>query len=91
MKTKEGIAKMTLAVPAKLLLRSAVLIMLAWAGFARAANAQQIAVQIDSGAPVNVSAADIAAMPHQKLTVDAHGRALPMKAFPCAWRWKRRE
>ncbi len=42
----------------------AVLVLLVWAAVARAGDAQEIAVENESGARVRVTAADIAARPH---------------------------
>jgi hypothetical protein len=53
-----------------------------WAAAACLGNAQQITVQIYLGVPVNVTAADIAAMPHQKLAVDDHGKNVSFEGVP---------
>jgi hypothetical protein len=55
---------------------------MAWAAVAHVGYAQQIAVQLNSGAPVHVVASDIAAMPHQKIAVDAHGKAVSFEGVP---------
>jgi hypothetical protein len=49
---------------------------LVWATLAGAANAQQIVVQNGSGAPVKITAAEIAALPHQETSVLDHGRTV---------------
>ena len=73
---------MTMARRAASLVGTAALFVAVWAAAACADNAQQITVQIGSGAPVNVSAADIAAMPHQKLIVDDHGKSVSFEGVP---------
>ena len=50
-----------------------VLIRVAWSGVA---NGQEIAVQNESGAPVKLTAAEIAALPHQQISVDDHGKTV---------------
>jgi len=62
--------------------RVAVQIALACAALAVAGYAQEIAVQNDSGASVKVTAAEIAALPHQKVSVDLHGKAASFEAVP---------
>lgn len=59
-----------------------VLILLVWAAAARAGDAQEITVQNESGAPVNVTAADIVAMAHQKASVDSHGKTVTFEGVP---------
>jgi hypothetical protein len=59
-----------------------VLFLVACAAVTRVGYAQQIAVQIDSGAPVKVTASEIAAMPHQKISVDVHGKAVSYDGVP---------
>jgi hypothetical protein len=56
--------------------RLAVLILLAWSAAVSVSNAQEIVVQNESGAPVKVTAAEIAALPHQGIAVDEHGKAV---------------
>jgi len=55
--------------------RSTVLLVLAWAALAVASHAQEIAVQNDAGVSVKVTAAEIAGLPHQKVSVTLHGKA----------------
>jgi len=59
-----------------------VLLFVACAAIARLGHAQQIAVQINSGAPVHVAASDISGMPHQKISVDVHGKAISYEGVP---------
>jgi hypothetical protein len=62
--------------------RQPVLLLLTWAVFSCVGHAQEIAVQIDSSAPVHVTAADIAGMPHQKASDDAHGESVNFEGVP---------
>jgi hypothetical protein len=55
---------------------SAALVVLAWSTLAGAGNAQQIVVQNGSGAPVKPTANEIAALPHQEISVHNHGRTV---------------
>ena len=66
--------------------RPAVLILLAWATALGAGHAQDSAVQNEAGATVKVTGAEIAAMPHQKVSVDDHGKTV---AFGKSLRGKR--
>ena len=59
-----------------------VLLFVACAAVARLGHAQQIAVQIDSDAPVHVVASDISGMPHQKISVDVHGKTVSYEGVP---------
>jgi len=59
-----------------------VLLFVACAAVTRVGHAQQIAVQIGSGAPVQVNASDISAMTHQKLSVDEHGKTVSYDGVP---------
>ena len=52
----------------------AITTLLIWAAVVGAANAQEIAVQNESGTPVKVTAAEIAALPHQEVSVEDHGK-----------------
>lgn len=54
--------------------RLAVLVPLASVAILAAAKAQEIEVQNESATPVKVSAAEIAAMPHQQVSVEDHGK-----------------
>jgi hypothetical protein len=49
----------------------------AWDG-----NAQQIAVQKGSGAAVNVTAAEMASLPHQAISVKDHGKSARFEGVP---------
>ena len=51
-----------------------VLVLVAWAAIVGAGNAQEIAVQNELGAPVKITAAEIAALPHQEITLEDHVR-----------------
>jgi hypothetical protein len=62
--------------------RMAVLIVLISAAFGSAARAQNIAVQNESGTTVKLSAAEIAALPHQAVTVDDHGKTVRFDGVP---------
>jgi len=46
------------------------------------ANAQEIAVQNESGAMVRLTASDIAALPHQAVSVDDHGQKVKFEGVP---------
>ena len=54
----------------------AALVVLAWSTLAGAANAQQIEVRNGPAAPVKITAAEIAALPHQEISVNDHGRTV---------------
>jgi hypothetical protein len=60
----------------------AVLILLTWAAVARGGDAQEITVQNESGAPVKVTGAEIAVLPHQEVSVDDHGKAVRFGGVP---------
>lgn len=60
----------------------AVLVLLTWAAVACVGDAQEIAVQNDTSAPLNVTATDITAMPHQKVSVDDHGKTITFEGVP---------
>jgi hypothetical protein len=62
--------------------RPAALILLAWSAIVGAGNAQEIAVQNESGAPVKVTAPEIAALPHQEVSIDDHGKTVRFKGVP---------
>jgi hypothetical protein len=62
--------------------RPAILILLAWAAIVGAVNAQEITVQSESGARVKVTAAEIAALPHQEIAVDNHGKTVRFGGVP---------
>jgi len=63
-------------------LRPIVLLLAVCAGVAPVSAGQRIAVQTGTGAPVNVSASDIAGMPHQKLSADEHGKSVDFEGVP---------
>ena len=47
-----------------------------------ASRAQDVTVQNVSGPPVKISAADIAAMPHQTAPIDSHGKKIHYEGAP---------
>src|SRR5262249_29712056 len=49
---------------------------LAWAALRAAANAQEIAVQNESGGSAKLTAAEIAALPHREISLDDHGKTV---------------
>jgi hypothetical protein len=62
--------------------RPAVVIVLLWAALAAAGTAQEITVQNESGATIKVTPAEIAAMPHQTITVEDHGKSVGFEGVP---------
>lgn len=60
----------------------AVMFLLAWTALTGVGGAQEITVQIDSGAPVKVAAADITALPHQTVSVKSHGKTVSFEGVP---------
>jgi hypothetical protein len=50
--------------------------------FQGAAQAQQIVVQSESGATVKLTAADVAALPHQEVSADDHGQTVRFEGVP---------
>ncbi len=60
----------------------AALIACAWLALATFANAQEITVQNEAGATVKLTAADIAALPHQDVSVDDHGKTVKFSGVP---------
>jgi hypothetical protein len=62
--------------------RPAVLFLLTWTALASVGDAQEISVQINSGTPVKVTAADINAMPHQTVSVESHGKTVSFEGVP---------
>lgn len=46
------------------------------------ANGQEITVQNESGATVKMAAAEIAALPHQQISVDDHGKTVRFEGVP---------
>jgi hypothetical protein len=59
-----------------------VLLLLAWTALARAVRAQAVAIQIDSNAPVNLLATEVAAMRHEEISVDDHGKVVRFEGVP---------
>lgn len=49
---------------------------------AAAASAQEINIQNESGATIKMTAAEIAALPHQEVTVDDHGKTVRFEGVP---------
>ena len=45
-------------------------------------NAQEIAVQNESGATIKMTAADLAALPHQQVSVEDHGKTVRFEGVP---------
>ena len=62
--------------------RPAVLILLAWAAGLGAAYDHEIVVRNELGAPVKVTAAEIAALPHQEMALDDHGKTVRFGGVP---------
>jgi hypothetical protein len=62
--------------------RGIALIILVSVALAGAAGAQEISVQNESGTTVKFTAADIAALPHQDVSVDDHGKAVKYAGVP---------
>lgn len=56
--------------------RPGLLIVLAWAALAGAGSAQEIAIQNEAGVTVKLTAAEIAALPHQDVSLDDHGKTV---------------
>ena len=63
-------------------LHPAVLALLISTVIPRGGRAQEISIQNEANAPVNITAAEIVCMPHQKLTVDDHGKSVMMGGVP---------
>jgi len=63
-------------------IRETAVLFLALIVVAGVASAQDITVQDGSTAPVRISAAEIAAMPHQSATVENHGRKITYGGVP---------
>ena len=57
-------------------------LVLAWGALVGAGSAQQIAVQKESGVPVKITAAEIAALPHQEVTLEDHGKTVRFGGVP---------
>jgi len=62
--------------------RRAALFVLLFTATAGAANAQEITVQNEAGVSVKMTAAEIAGMPHQEITVDDHGKTVRFEGVP---------
>ena len=62
--------------------RHAMLCLLTCTALASVGGAQEIAIQIDSSAPVRVAAADITGMPHQKISLENHGKTVSFEGVP---------
>jgi hypothetical protein len=62
--------------------RAAVLILLVWAALAAAGGAQELTVQNESGAKIELTSAEIAALPHQAITVKDHGKPVRYEGVP---------
>jgi len=52
------------------------------AAAAAVTNAQEITVQNEAGAGVKMTATEIAAMPHQEISVDDHGKTVRFEGVP---------
>jgi len=63
-------------------LHPAILVLLISAVIPLGGKAQEISVQNEATAPVKITAAEIAAMPHQKMTVDDHGKSVVKEGIP---------
>ena len=63
-------------------LHRAVLLLLISSVIPIGGKAQEISVQNEANAPVKITAAEITAMPHQKMTVDDHGKTVVMEGVP---------
>ena len=61
---------------------SAALIPSACLAFPGSINAQEIAVQNESGVTVRLTASDIAALPHQAVSVHDHGQKVKFEGVP---------
>ena len=62
--------------------RPGALMLLTWAAVLTPARAQEITIQNESNAPVKVTAGEIAAMTHQKVSVDEHGKTVTYEGLP---------
>jgi hypothetical protein len=60
----------------------ALLILLTWATIVSASDAPEITIRNETSAPVKVRAAEITAMPHQKVSVDDHGKTVTFEGVP---------
>jgi DMSO/TMAO reductase YedYZ molybdopterin-dependent catalytic subunit len=60
----------------------AALIVLAWAAIGSLGHAQGIVAQNESGSTVQITLAEIAALPRQKVTVDDHGKRVTFEGIP---------
>jgi hypothetical protein len=71
-----------ISLPMSWLGRRAALILVAWSAAVSAGNAQEIAVQSEAGTRVKIGAAEIAALPHQEISVDDHGKTVRFEGVP---------
>jgi hypothetical protein len=63
-------------------LHPAVLALLISTVIPRGGRAQEISIQNEANARVKITAAEIVGMPHQKMTVDDHGKSVMMEGVP---------
>jgi hypothetical protein len=63
-------------------IRLATLFLVVWGAVASAGYAQEIAIQNESGAIVKLTAADIAALPHQDVSADDRGKTIRFTGIP---------
>ena len=62
--------------------RPAVLVVLLWVALAAAGNAQEITVQNESGVTVKLTSSEIAALPHEAIAVEDHGKSVSFEGVP---------
>ena len=62
--------------------RRTVLLVLICTALSGAVNAQEITVQNESGTTMKMTAGEIAALPHQELSVDDHGKTVRFEGVP---------
>jgi hypothetical protein len=60
----------------------AVLVVLLWAALAAVGSAQELTVQNESGATIKLTLAEIAALPHEAVTVEDHGKSVRFEGVP---------
>jgi hypothetical protein len=53
-----------------------------WASILSVGQAQEITVQNETSAPVRITSGEIAALPHQKVSVDDHGKTIVFEGVP---------
>jgi hypothetical protein len=61
---------------------AAVLMIITWASILSVGQAQEITVQNETSAPVRITSGEIAALPHQKVSVDDHGKTVVFEGVP---------